>query len=282
MPRRFDMDTSDSSYFAGYLTGISDQVNTPQFIGSAVDYTYTYLRSRFETSLDQAALLHPDLYHHVYEWGDNWATRHMNVGIPAMRLWRLVGTGTGTRKAVGFTFLPSVRPTPIHPKEAAAGVEAGKHIFTWKAPVMEYGQTVTISPEEALKGKLVFYWEKINKVIATSKTIRTQTDPNVVGKFSGFFVTWWSSEAERIFDSEIRPELEKNVVPRGPGGRFMKGRSKEASRALRGGGGTAGATQHVGIDRASESQGYRDAVKAMKTVAAGYKQGRGGYENYGH
>lgn len=277
----FVFDNESGEYLVGYLRGVADTVNTPQYIGSAVDFAEGYLSNRLELAIDQTARLQPDLYHHVYEWGDSWATRHDNVGDPENRLWKIVSSGTGQNKNVGFVFLPSLRPTPIHPKEEKVGVESGKHIFTWKAPVMEYGQTVTIEPVEAAKGKLVFYWEKIGKVVATTKTIRTQVDQNVVGMFTALFVKWWNTEAPVIFRNEIKPHLESNVVPRGPGGRFMKGRSKAASKALRGGGG-AGTMQSLGIDRASEAKGYAEAVKSMKSVSAGYKQGRGGYENYGH
>lgn len=278
----FSMDSSEEEFLAGYMKGVAETVSTPQYIDSALEYASDYLKNRFEISFDQRSKLSPGLYHHVYEWGDNWASRHANVGNPAMRLWRLVDVDNGRGgRAVGFTFLPSVRPTPLHPQEIKYNVEEGKHIFTWKAPVMEYGQTVTISPVEALKGKLVFYWEKIGKVVATSKTIKTTPDPAVVGQFSAYFVNWWSNEAPVIFGREIKPQLEKNVVPR-ENGRFVKGRSKSASRALRAGGGVSGSRQRVNIDRANEARGYAEAVKAMQKIAAGYRQGRGGYDNYGH
>lgn len=275
------MDSGEEAYLAGYVKGISTTVSTPHYVASALEFASDRLKNRFEIDFDQRALLSPKLFHHVYEWGDSWATRYNNVGNPGMRLWKLVDIDTGTSKAVGFSFLPSVRPTPLHPQEIKAKVQQGKHIFTWKAPVMEYGQTVTISPVEALKGKLVFYWEKIGKVVATTRTITTTPDPAVVGKFSAYFVDWWSTDAPRIFDREIRPELERNVVPR-VNGRFAKGRTKAASRALRAGGGISGSRQQIAIDRANEERGYAEAVKDMQKIAAGYRQGRGGYGNYGH
>lgn len=281
MSVNFDVDDAESDYMAGYLRGISTTIDTSDYIDSALDFTYRELKNRFEMDVDQMAYMNEDMWYHVYEWGDSWADRKGNSGNPARRLWKLTSVGRGDSRAVGFTFLPSVKPSPIHPEEEKRGVEADKHIFTWKAPVMEYGMTVTISPVEALKGMLVFYWEKEEKVVATSKTIVTKTDPNVVGVFTAYFVKWWNATGPAIFDRDIRPVLERDIVPRGAGGRFLPGRTKAQSRALATGRG-AGTRQAVNIMSKDERKGEADARRAMNLVAAGYKQGRGGYSNHGH
>lgn len=269
MSANFSVDGSESDYMAGYIKGIATQVSTREHIDAAMDFTYRHLKNRYELAVDQTARLSQDRWHHVYEWGDTWETRKDNAGNPARRLWRLTQQGTGPRRTVGFTFLPSVKPSPIHPEEEKRGVEADKHIFTWKAPVMEYGMQVRIEPVEALKGMLVFYWEKLGKVVATKKTIITRPDPNVRGVFTGHFYMWWSEVAPTIFETDIRPRLERDIAPpRDSRGRFVK-RGKLVN-------------QRVSIRTPDERRGERDAIKAMKRIAAGYEQGRGGYDNYGH
>lgn len=270
----FSLDDGEEQFFAGYLKGVSDYVSTSQYIGSAVDYAYAHLKERFEIDMDSFAAMHTEQFHHVYEWGSAYGDKS-TVGNPKMRLWQVTARHQGSGIGVGFTFLPSVRDVPLHPKEIKYNVEA-RHTFTWKAPVMEFGQTVVINPEEALKGKLVFYWEKINEVVATTKTITTKLDERVQGKFTGYFLKWWATDAVRIYSQEVRPQLEKQVVPRGPGGQFAKGRTKEQSRGLAAG----GVTQRVSLSRANQAKGEAEAIKDMKRIAAGYKQGRGGWENY--
>lgn len=260
---------------------MASEVSTSAHIDAVMDFAQNELKSRFAMDVDQMAKLNKDRYHHVYEWGDTWETRKDNAGIPAMRLWRLTPTGNGANRKMSFFFKPSLRPSPIHPEEEKRGVEADKHIFTWKAPVMEYGMQIRIEPVEALKDMLVFYWEKIDKVVATKKTIVTRPDPNVRGVFTGHFVMWWSEKAPVIFENEIRPRFEQDIVPR-KGGRFAPGRSKAASRALALGGGVSAERTSVTFDTPDTKRGMRDAKKTMKRIAAGYEQGRGGYENHGH
>jgi hypothetical protein len=281
----FSVDDAEGQYLVGYLRGLSTEIETKQHLGSVVKFTQTELKNRFALAVDQAARLNKDRWYHVYEWGDTWATRKDNAGDPENRLWKLTSAKRGTGSTVGFTFLPSVVPTPLHPEEEAVGVEQ-RHTFTWKAPVMEYGQTVTISPVEALHGKLVFYWEKIDKVVATTKTITTKTDPAVVGVFSSYFVAWWRTEGPSIFEKEIRPMLERDIVPR-TNGRFAKGRTLAESRALaagaRGGrmaGSAGGSRASVNIGIASAEKGRADAIKTMRRIAAGYNRGAGGEGNY--
>lgn len=275
----FSMDNGQSEYLTGYIGGISEYVTTPEYLGSAVDFVSTHLQQRFEIDLDSVAALNPDAFYHVYEWGDHYGDRS-TVGKPNRRLWKLTTTRQGTAGlGVGFVFLPSVTEVPLHPVEEKYGVEA-RHTFTWKAPVMEYGQTVVIEPVEALKGKLTFFWEKKNKFVTTSKTIRTQLDHRVQGQFTGYFLKWWATDASRIYNREIKPLLEKNVVLRGPGGKFLPGRTKEQSRALASGKSTKGITQQLSLSHANEHRGEADALKAMRKIAAGYKQNRGGWDNY--
>lgn len=275
----FSVDNAQSDYMAGYIEGIADYVDTPDYLGSAVDFVSTNLQQRFEMDLDSIAALNPDAFYHVYEWGETYGDRS-SVGKPHRRLWKLTTRRQGaTGLGVGFVFLPSVKEVPLHPVEEKYGVEA-RHTFTWKAPVMEYGQTVVIEPVEAMKGRLTFFWEKKNKFVTTTKTIRTQLDHRVQGQFTGYFLKWWATDAPHIYSREIKPILEKNVVKRGPGGRFLPGRTKEQSRALASGKSTGGIAQDLRITHANQRRGEAEAIKTMRKIAAGYKQNRGGWDNY--
>lgn len=269
---QFLMDNSDEANFAGYVTGIADTVNTTEYIGAAVQYTKSILSRAFEVAADVEAHQNKDKWQHVYEWGDSYGDRSQ-VGNPHMRLWALVPRGRGRVSAVGFTFLPSVKEVPLHPKEEAAGVEA-RHTFTWKAQVFEYGMTVRIAPVEAARGKLVFFDERVNKIIMRTKTVVTVPgkDSGAAGTFTTFFVGWWRTQAPVIYMNEIRPELEKNIVPRDAGGRFAKGGGR--------GGRKMGARESVTISNVEFDRGMQQAKADMRKIAAGYNRGAGGWENY--
>lgn len=270
---QFLMDTSDEANFAGYVTGIADTVNTTEYIGAAVQYTKTILSRHFEDAVDKAARENRSQWHHVYEWGDSYGDR-TPVGNPHMRLWQLVNRGRGRKNsAIGFAFLPSIKEVPLHEKEEAAGVEA-RHTFTWKAQVFEYAMTVHIAPVEAGKGKLVFFDERTDKLVMRSKPVTTVPgkDSGIAGTFTTFFVGWWRTMAPGIYLNEIRPELEKNIVPRDAGGRFAKGGGR--------GGRKMGVRESINISNVEYDRGMAQAKRDMRKIAAGYNRGAGGWENY--
>lgn len=213
MRAKFSVDRLQSDAFMGYLDGLSTSISSRRYMGSVLDYTYSTLSERFGESMDAAARLSPKNYHHVYEWGDAYGDTS-TVGNPAFRLWQLESIGKGNRRTIGFTFLPSVRPSPINPillepGENGQTVLEGVHVFTWKAPIMEYGITVTISPQ--LTDYLAFVMD--DEIVFTQKTIHAVPGKGgSIGSFTGFFMRWFGGgAAQKIFDLDIRPELERDV-----------------------------------------------------------------------
>lgn len=204
----FSMDPGQTGIVNGYISGIATSVSTRQYADSAVQYAADTLSFLFEQDMDNAAQAAPNLFYHVYNWGDSYNDRS-KVGLPAFRLWKLITTGSGRNRQVGFTFLPETVPSPIEPELIEVGVKEDIHIFTWKAPVMEYGLPVTIAPK--LSKILVFFQDGdirvSKKPITTVPGYRTTTH-----MFTGFFLSWWQSVAPSTFDNLVRPELERDVI----------------------------------------------------------------------
>jgi hypothetical protein len=209
----FEVDATGAYRFAGYLDGMSTTVSTKRYLDSATQYSYRILAEQFGVAVDATARLAPKNFHHVYEWGDSWGDMSP-VGNPAHRLWTLTNTGSGGKRIVGFTFLPSYKPTPVNPQLLEPGksgqtVKEGIHVFTWKASVMEYGTVVTIRPQLgewlALPGD--------EKPIFTKKTIRAVPGKGgTMGVFTGFFLKWWGGgAAQAAFNDLVRPKLESDL-----------------------------------------------------------------------
>lgn len=84
----------------------------------------------FYDYLDNLAMLHPGMLHHVYEWGQ--------VGNPAGRLFELGLSINGTSAVIDAQFLESFEPSPT--SDVA---------FYDKAQIMESGDSVTVNEVDA-------------------------------------------------------------------------------------------------------------------------------------
>jgi hypothetical protein len=207
---QFTMDQSAAGIVNGYMSGIAEKVSTRQYIDGAVTFASEQLSKMFEQEMDTAARAAPEKFYHVYNWGNSYGD-NSKVGLPQFRLWKLVSMGQGATRQLGFTFLPEHVPTPIEPELIALGVKEGVHIFTWKAPVMEYGMNVTIRPK--LPGVTGMSFVKNGQVYFRTGEVNTVPGyKTTTGMFSGFFIAWWTQAAPQTFNNLIRPELEKDLI----------------------------------------------------------------------
>jgi len=216
----FGMDNSEAEGVIGYIDGMTATVETDRYIGSVISYVNSRLGDEFGIAVDVAAHNMPESFMHVYEWGNSYQD-YSTVGDAANRLWRLttVGHSRGTSKTMGYAFLPSNRPTPINPI-LQGRVKADLHVFTWKAPVMEYGMRVTVKRKPGTDF-LVFTDNETDEIRVTKgpHTFTAGISPHgrqqQKGVFTSFFVGWWSTEAQNIFDTDIKKELERDLVSEG-------------------------------------------------------------------
>jgi hypothetical protein len=211
---KFSANFNEAGGVAGYIDGISRTIETNEYVGSVVSYVNSTLSEAFEIAVDVAARNSTDAFSHVYEWGQSYGDKS-TVGMPSQRLWYLMSTGSGANRVVSFAFRPSRVPVPINPILTEPGengrkVEQGVHVFTWKAPIMEYGIRVNVARLPGTKS-LAF--------VGSDGQIKFRKGPfsYVPGKrnyrvFSSYFIAWWQVEAQQIFDNNIAKELEKNVI----------------------------------------------------------------------
>lgn len=204
---------------AGRMEGISNAIETDQYIGSVVSWVHAELAPRFDIYLDARARGNPKAFHHVYEWPSTYGSND-TIGRMDARLWSHYIVGNGRDKVAGFRFRASKRPVPVHPLAATPGpngkhVKIGFHVFVWKAAVMEFGTPVQISPQ--LSNWLALVPAGSNYLAFTQKTINMRGGTrDTRGSFTKEFALWWATQAPAYFDTYLRERLQRDVVQNGP------------------------------------------------------------------
>jgi hypothetical protein len=193
----------------------------------------------FDEWLDTVARANPNEFQHVYEWPSRWHRFHETVGQPEARLWRHTLTGRGRSKIASFQFLASKRPSPVDPILLEPGpsgktVKEGVHIFVWKAPAMEYGMDITVTPKLSAYLAYVYGkkqqdekngWDFGRRGFRESKMspgmgvqfsdgpVEFEAGGGVTNlQFTSAFVGWWRGVADQSFEHVIRPKLEGDLV----------------------------------------------------------------------
>ena len=144
------VDDSQVQAMIGAIDGMTATVKTNRYTNAVLKAIHARLADEFDQTLDVIALSAPKNFHHVYEWG--------MTGAPQARLWKHTFTGAGNSRVAGFRWKASKVPIPT-PEERASNpndpisqldskeldkLSKRRYFFYWKAPVMEYNQTVHI------------------------------------------------------------------------------------------------------------------------------------------
>lgn len=205
----FNVDTAEAAALSGFLKQLSLEIKTARHIGPVLKYTHSVMSDAFTEYMSVIAASQPSRFHHVYEWGQ--------VGDPTAKLWTDNLIGGGASRTATFTWKASKQVVPVRDDFKEVGVKQ-IHVFVWKAPVMEYGKNITITPK---RGKFLAYFtgpttpEGKYKRQITSNPI-TVTDPGgnlVKGSFTREYVSWWGGDGARgVFDSTIRRVLEQDLA----------------------------------------------------------------------
>lgn len=233
----FGMDAGGAFGAFGYIGGISKTVKTRAYMDSVLEFTHSRLSSLFDLWMDNVARSQAREFAHVYEWPSEYQDYNETVGNPRFRLWSHTLTGRGGNKTASFTFLPSVRPSPVNPALLVPGpggvVKEGVHVFVWKAAAMEYGIDIEVSPKLA---KMLAYVDErkstnggvdggfshkhprededgVTPVRFSEGPVHFTAGGGVhTMKFTSAFIYWWQGQASEAFHEEVRPRLEKDLV----------------------------------------------------------------------
>lgn len=202
----FNVDADQAYALTGWLQELSLQVRTPAYIGPTLRYAHSLMSKEFNLFMDElAGAGDENEYHHVYEWN--------MIGNADARLWRNVLRGHGNNRLATFEWLPSKTIVPVV-HEDAEGVQE-KHVFMWKAPVMEYGIPVYIAPKDAER---IIYFTGPDRdpgplrSSAVGIVVSHPGGKRVEGAFTRAFVGWWAAGgAQAVFDTQVRETLENDL-----------------------------------------------------------------------
>lgn len=204
----FNVDTAESSALSGFLKQLSLEIKTARHIGPVLKFTHSVMSDAFTEYMSTIAPAQQSRFHHVYEWGQ--------VGDPTAKLWDDTLIGNGATRTATFTWRASKQSVPVREDFKDGGVKQ-IHVFVWKAPVMEYGKNIVISPK---RGKFLAYFtgpttpEHKYEMKFTPNPIQV-TDPGgpmVKGSFTREYVSWWGgSGASAVFESSLRKTLEEDL-----------------------------------------------------------------------
>jgi len=201
-------DTTEASALVGFLQTLSTEIRTERHIGPVLKMTHAIMSEEFTDHMATIAPMQYSRFHHVYEWN--------MVGNPLGKLWDDKLVGGGNNRIATFAWRASKKVVPVREDFQDKGVKE-IHVFVWKAPVMEYGTPLTITPK---RGKFLAYFTGPTTpygkypMAITSNPIRVQNPggPATTGAFTREYVSWWSgSGGQATFESRIRRVLEQDL-----------------------------------------------------------------------
>jgi hypothetical protein len=163
---KWDVDSGQAGWALGSVDGIAAEMETGHYVADMTQDVALWAEKEIQRQIDQMAMGGAPL-EHVYEF------KKSGLYTPADRLFNVFQTGSGSRRALSFTFIPSSRGGPsikdrIQRGELAVsasdkvfrpGKRSGKavsltkrFVFVNKASMMETGASASIRP----KNKKIF------------------------------------------------------------------------------------------------------------------------------
>lgn len=162
---------------------------------------------------------------HMFEWGTiginpGKTNRRPNPLSESARLWETFAKGHGLDRYMTFVFKPSVAYVPL-PTAGDTGMDPKiinimrRHVFKWKAEVLETGAPVNIKPKRAKFLLIPAYpnnrpFMRPNDVkrgyMLLQRDIQGQPGRNVAGNFEKYWFQFWEGRGGEILDKSIESQ----------------------------------------------------------------------------
>lgn len=204
----------------GMVTGMAKKVSTQGYLSDVLSYTHKKMSEEFDNFVDLArgGQDGKGSLHHVYEW-------RMPIKAPHAKLWKHQLVGHGASKLASWDWRASKKRID-NPQEKAMDPDdpmyhleeedverfsSRTYFFHWKAPVMEGDFTTIIQPVNVKK---IMYASPVDLgelVWSKESVVENPGGDQTTGAFTALWVTWWKTEAPRVFDSILRPELDRDI-----------------------------------------------------------------------
>jgi hypothetical protein len=201
---KITMETAKIGEINNMINSVAFTLRTNAHINDLITATHKILTSKFIMHMSDVAFNSPEEFKHMYEWG--------RVGDPNARLWKHILRGAGAARVATFDFKASKKTVPLTPEKQAVGVR-NNHIFVWKAPILELGLPVRISPKIA-NTLVMDYPKRTGQLVYTKRTIYIprQGAEQAWGAFTNEFMRWFASGTPtQIVKTEIEPRVQAGV-----------------------------------------------------------------------
>lgn len=201
---KFNLESDKISDALDMINSVSYTINTNAHINELITASHRIMADAFVVHMSQVAFNSPEDFKHMYEWG--------RVGDPNAKLWRHLLRGTGAARVATFDFKASKKAVPVTPEKAAVGVQKN-HVFVWKAPVLELGLPVRISPKIATT-LVMDYPKRTGQLVYTKRSIYIprQGAQQVWGSFTNEFMRWFTSGTPTaLIKTELEPKVHAGI-----------------------------------------------------------------------
>lgn len=212
------VDFNEVTDIIGAIRGIDDVAETSYYIDDLLRVGHAIAAEQFDIDTAAAAAAGHHL-NHMYEWGTAGINRGegmaMNPLSKAAQLWVHRFGGRNGKRSIDFEFKPSVIPVPL-PTPQSSGIPAEelqkgpfrRHVFHWKAPVMELGLTVHIRPDQA---KALWVPVRPGFFIFTKKTLTVVPGRRLAGNFTTHWLGWWSATGLDMINGIVQGEFQGDL-----------------------------------------------------------------------
>lgn len=205
------------------------------YIDALMDTAFEKADAMFDQEADAMALT--GAISHMYEWGTvgvntGKTNMRMRTSNPNSRLWTNYSWGTGLDRSISFVYRPSLANVP-KPSASQTGMDASviealrPQQFTWKAKILEEGQTVTISPKEAEyllipatqanRANANFTW-RTNDIargylLTRGPLVTDHSKGRYYGNFEKLWYSFWLDRAPDIIEADVNKMIEDDYFP---------------------------------------------------------------------
>lgn len=236
---RWDINLGDVAQLIGTIYGAEKTVRTNIYIDSLMKAAHAEATSQFDQDIAAQATA-TQMFNHMYEWGTvginkGMTSRRLNPLSHEAKLWkhRLTG-GRGKHKGIDFSYraskVPVPQPTTAKTKVAREYLDrlsGRKHIFYWKAPIIESGMKVKLRPKYAQAIFVPFYGKPRSHNLSDETRKRgflfhkgpltnipghgTIQGRDLAGNFTAFWETWWNSTGQAILQTEMTRDVDEQL-----------------------------------------------------------------------
>jgi hypothetical protein len=227
----FKLDLQPLTMALGAANALARVQDDKFYIDALMDAAFEELDDEFNERTAAGAVAGSGLTH-MYEWGTigvnpGKTNIRLNPNNPAARLWQTFTVGSGMDRQIGFIFRPSVANVP-KPTAGKTGMSTDviesmrDYQFTWKAQVIEEGQTITISPKRrfllipAYKENRWWMdpWDIRRGYALLTRPVTFQAGKGgSAGHFTEWWFTFWAEEAPPYFAQRIEDWIEEDYFP---------------------------------------------------------------------